>query len=266
MSTLVRFEAFSTLILLAVFAGSAISSAQAQDLAREKRMADEIVDAILDGDPVNLAANGHEFLSIYTETGSGKPKGTVVLIHGRGFHPDWPEVVGPLRVGLAESGWHTLSVQMPVLEKDAKYYDYVPLFPAVYPRLDATLAYVREQGSGPVVLLAHSCGVHMSMAYLEARQFKGIDAYIGVGMGATDYKQPMNRPFPLNRLKMPVLDVWGSDDYPAVHRLAPRRAANIAKTGVGMSKQVVVPEADHYFRDQDEALLEVVNGWLAEIF
>ena len=39
----------------------------------------------------------------------------MIILHGRGYHPDWAEVANPLRVGLAE-GWNTLSLKMPVLD------------------------------------------------------------------------------------------------------------------------------------------------------
>ena len=80
-----------------------ISTSYASDLEREKRMADEIVDAIIDGDAVYLEANNNEFLSIYTEADSDV-KGVAIILHGRGFHPDWQDAINPLRVGLAESG------------------------------------------------------------------------------------------------------------------------------------------------------------------
>ncbi len=41
----------------------------------------------------------------------------VLINHGRGFHPDWVDTVQPLRVGLVDYGWNTLSIQMPVLAK-----------------------------------------------------------------------------------------------------------------------------------------------------
>ena len=96
------------------------------DYARETRLANQIVDMILDGDPVWLEADAHEFLSIYTE--ADEPRAAVLILHGRGFHPDWADAVNPLRVGLVEHGYSTLSLQMPVLDKEAKYYDYVPIF------------------------------------------------------------------------------------------------------------------------------------------
>ena len=41
-------------------------SADASDIAREKRLASQVVDSIIDGEPVFLKSGGHEFLSIYT--------------------------------------------------------------------------------------------------------------------------------------------------------------------------------------------------------
>ncbi len=91
----------------------------AADIEREKRLASQIVDSIMDGEPVFLKSGDHEFLSIYTE--ADEPVGAAIIMHGRGFHPNWSDVVYPLRVGLVEHGWNTLSLQMPVLEKEARY-------------------------------------------------------------------------------------------------------------------------------------------------
>ncbi|MBE9560906.1 MAG: DUF3530 family protein [Proteobacteria bacterium] len=226
-------------------------------------MADEIVDAILDGDAVFLKANDHEFLTIYTE--AEEARGTAVILHGRGFHPDWQDAINPLRVGLVESGWNTLSVQMPVLEKQAKYYDYIPLFPEAISRIEAAIAYARENLKGRVVLIAHSCGAHMAMAWADTESFETIDAYVGIGMGATDYKQPMKQPFPLDRIKVPVLDVYAENDYPAVIKMAPERLRLIEKAANNKSAQVVVAGAEHYYIDKGDALTQVIDQWLQSL-
>ena len=235
-------------------------------------MAEEIVDAILDGDAVFLKANDHEFLSIYTEAADAdeKIRGTAVILHGRGFHPDWQDAINPLRVGLTESGWNTLSVQMPVLEKQAKYYDYLPLFAEAIPRIEAAIAFAREQASGPqsshkIVLIAHSCGAHMAMAWADVESFESIDAYVGIGMGATDYKQPMKHAFPLDKIKVPVLDVYAENDYPAVMKMAAERLRLIRAAANKKSAQAVVKAADHYYVDRGEALTEVVEKWLQSL-
>lgn len=255
----------SLLFILPLFLASAFAS----HLDREKRMADEIKDAILDGEAVYLKADYKKFLAIYTE--SEMAKGVAIILHGRGFHPDWQDVVHPLRVGLTSSGWSTLSVQMPVLESDARYYDYVPVFPEARLRIDAAIQYARRMLSntpdGKLVLIAHSCGAHMAMAWVEANNDASnkIDAFIGLGMGATDYKQPMLKPFPLSSLTVPVLDVYADGDFPAVLKMAPDRVAMIEKAGNKKSKQVVVTKADHYYTDRGEELTRIISQWLTSL-
>jgi pimeloyl-ACP methyl ester carboxylesterase len=252
---------------------AAASVLPAQDLDRERRLASEIVDSIMDGEAVILhvgemaksTAKDAKFLAIYTESEIMPAHGAAIVLHGRGFHPDWAEVVRPLRTVLPEHGWHTLALQMPVLEKDATYYDYVPIFPAAFPRIVAGIAFLREQGISRIVIIAHSCSVHMTMAYIEAFGDAEIAAFVGIGMGATDFGQPMKKPFPLERMTVPVLDVFGSDDFPAVVREAPARAAAEVSAGNALSRQVMVEGADHYFTDKDDELIAVVSAWLESL-
>jgi len=248
--------------LIIIFIIIASHGSIASDIAREQRMANEIVDSILDGDAVYLKSGEHEFLNIYTETDAEKPSGAVIILHGRGYHPNWEEVVRPLRVGLLDFGWNTLSMQMPVLEKDAKYNDYIPIFDESFPRIDAGIKYLKEQGNKKIVLIAHSCSVHMVMAGIDAGKFKNIDAYVGIGMGATDYQQYMENPFPLDKIKAPIFDVYGAEEYPAVLNGAADRKKLIMLAGNKKSKQQSIPHANHYFTDQGDALLEAVSNWL----
>ena len=236
--------------------------AAAQDLERERRLEAEIVDMIIDGEPVHLDAGGHPFLALHTEAADGGSGRAVLVMHGRGFHPDWPEVAAPLRAELPEHGWETLSLQMPVLGKSAKYYDYVPIFPTAFPRIRAGIEYLRERGADIVVLAAHSCSAHMAMAFVRHHGDAGFDGFIGIGMGATDLGQPMREPFPLAAMTVPVLDLFGDEDYPSVPREAPGRLAAIRTAGHPRSAQRMVPGADHFFRDMDEELVEVVVDWL----
>jgi pimeloyl-ACP methyl ester carboxylesterase len=235
-------------------------AAGASDIAREKRLASQVVDSIIDGEAVFLKSGDHEFLSIYTE--ADEPGGAVIIMHGRGFHPNWADVVYPLRVGLVDQGWNTLSLQMPVLDKEAKFYDYLEIMDEALPRIEAGIDYLKQQGNEKIILIAHSCSVHMTMAWVDAGRMRDIDAFVGIGMGAVDYKQPMKRPFPLEKFNVPVLDVYGEEEYPAVIRGAPERLAAMQKAGNPKSKQLVVPGANHYFTDEGDALLEVVGHWL----
>lgn len=253
-------------IITAIALGAIVSlPVLASDIEREQRLAREIADNILDGEVVYLEGDDHSFLNIYTETAADISKGAVIILHGRGFHPDWEDTVKPLRVGLTEKGWNTLSMQMPVLEKAAKYNDYVPILAEATPRIEAGIEYLKQQGAEKIIIVAHSCSVHMVMNWIDAGRFSGVDAFVGIGMGATDYKQPMVKPFPLDKITVPVLDVFGSDDYPAVLRGEEERRRLVKAAGNPKSSQVIVPEANHYFTDQGGDLLEVVSQWLETI-
>lgn len=118
--------------------------AWASDYAREKKWADEVLPSVLTGDPVYLEqANGHKFLGLYTL--AGKAKAGVIVVHGIGIHPDWG-LIGMLRQGLAEAGYATLSIQMPVLAADAKAEQYPPTFDEAAERLRLAVAQMLRQG------------------------------------------------------------------------------------------------------------------------
>ena len=102
----------------------------------------------------------------------------------------------------------------------------------------------------------------MAMAWLEPTAGRPIDAFIGIGMGATDYRQPMQRPFPFAKLKIPVLDIYGSEDYPAVHRLAPIRLEAMQLGGNVSSTQLIVDGADHNFTAYTDAMARIITRWL----
>ena len=252
-------------VLAAAFAALPSLGATAQDLERERRLEAEIVDMIVDGEPVHLDADGHSFLGIHTEADDGGSPRAVIVLHGRGFHPDWPDVAAPLRSELPEHGWDTLSLQMPVLGKSARYYDYVPIFPAAFPRIRAGIEFLRGQGADPIVLAAHSCSAHMAMAFVRRHGDAGFDGFVGMGMGATDIGQPMREPFPLQAMSVPVLDLFGDEDYRSVLREAPARLAAIRTAGNPRSAQRIVPGADHFFDDRDEELVDAVAEWLATL-
>jgi alpha/beta superfamily hydrolase len=72
----------------------------------------------------------------------------------------------------------------------------------------------------------------------------------------------MRQPFPLDRLSIPVLDLYGENEYPAVLRMAPERKRAMDDSGNQQSSQIMLPGADHYFTDRGDALVDAVTDWL----
>ncbi|HEU0187699.1 MAG TPA: DUF3530 family protein, partial [Gallionellaceae bacterium] len=138
----------------------AAAAAQASDYAREQKWADEILPCVVVGDPVYLEQkNAHKFLSLLTKT--PKTKAAVIVVHGIGVHPDWG-VIGVLRSQLAEHGYTTLSVQMPILARDASTEIYPATFPEADERLQAAEQFLQARGYRKIALVSHSMGSRMS--------------------------------------------------------------------------------------------------------
>lgn len=232
------------------------------DYEREERLAQEAIAGLFDGEVIYLNDGKREFLSLLSEPEDSEFDGAVLLLHGRGFHPDWPQVAGPLREGLGELGITTLSLQMPVLAKDAKYYEYLEILDESFPRIQVGIDYLMNSNYGWIAVVAHSCSVHMTMGWIKEIDNVPFDAYVGIGMGATDYGQPMLEEFPLSSIPVPVLDVFGDQDYPAVINAADRRAAAIVAAGNSRSQQIQLSGPDHFFEDYEDVLVETVGEWI----
>jgi len=223
-------------------------NALASDYAREKKWADEVLPSVLTGDPVWLAQdNGHKFLGLYTPV--EKAKAALVVVHGIGVHPDWG-LIGSLRQQLPEAGYATLSIQMPVLQVDAKTEAYPPTFDDAADRIKLAVAFLKDKGYAKVAVVSHSLGSRMSYHYLSRTPDAAVAAWVAIGTsGAPD----------LAKLKLPVLDLYGQNDLPQVVQNAGKRKAGLKQKG---SAQIRVPGADHFFEGQDGPLLEQVRGWL----
>jgi hypothetical protein len=246
-----------TALLFCLFVQGSVS---ASDLDKERRWAEQIVDALLDGEAVYLDDGRSEFLAIETESATGAAGKAAVIMHGTGVHPDWPTVVLPLRVGLTESGWHTLSIQLPVLANEAEHADYLPVYQWVPGRIDAAVAYLREKGFDTVVLVAHSQGAGMAAHYLSG-EHRPVEGFVAVGLSGGIAGGAMDNLAKLGRIGEPTLDLYGSADLEEVLADAAAKAARAQAANADYTQQQV-EGADHFFDGEEEALLDAVNAWL----
>lgn len=221
----------------------------AADYAREKRWADEVVPSVMVGDAVWLQDGPHKFLALFTPATDAKA--AVIVVHGLGVHPDWG-LIGVLRQQLAEQGYSTLSVQMPVLRADAKGDEYPPTFPEAGRRLRQAVAFLKEKGYARLAIVSHSLGSRMSHAFLSTTRAGDVNAWASIGASGTE---------DWSALKLPILDLYGGQDLPAVLKQVPNRAKALKQPG---SRQVKVDAANHFFEGQDAALVDNVKAFLDE--
>ncbi|MFD2231188.1 DUF3530 family protein [Alkalimarinus sediminis] len=53
------------------------------------------------------------FLALELYENTAESQGAVLLVHGAEQHPNWPQVIKPLRMILPDDGWYTLSIMLP---------------------------------------------------------------------------------------------------------------------------------------------------------
>jgi pimeloyl-ACP methyl ester carboxylesterase len=226
----------------------AIAQQQPSDYAREKRWADEIVPALVAGEAVWLEApRTSKFLGIYTEAPGAK--GAIILAHGLGVHPDWG-VIGELRTRLADAGYTTLSVQMPILAADAPAARYPVLFWEADARFAGALTYLRRKHYDRIWVVSHSMGSRMANHYISAHPQVPLAGWISLSISSGDIG-------PFKRIKFPVYDVYAENDLEAVIKGAPKRAATLK--GLRGSSQTMVFGTDHYFAKKEKDLVSLIR-------
>lgn len=257
---------YKYLILVIFLSQSAAAfGASKSDLGKEKRWREQIVPALITGEAVNLKAGGSEFLGLYSENATEKASGAAIILHGIGVHPAWPDVIEPLRISLPEYGWHTLSLQMPILANTAGVEQYKPLIDEVVPRIQAGVAFLKAKGIRNIVIIAHSFGTGMGGHYLATSPDKSVRAFVAIGMGTFGFDERMNTLNNIPKINLPLLDIYGSEDLPAIVSSAQQRLAAARKVGRSAYQQVKVEGANHFFSNMDEILIKRVRGWLQRV-
>ena len=240
------------LTLLPALAALALATAvPAQDLEREARWRAEVLAALVVGEAVQIPGPaGQPFLGVLTEpSGTGRDRTTlVVLVHGIGVHPDHG-IIGKLRMDLADRGYATLSIQMPVLASDASPEQYAPLVGHAVERIGSAAVWARTRGYRDLVLVSHSLGSRMANAYFDGTKPPAFRAWAALGLNA-----PFTPTFSCSP-PVPVLDVLGERDLAPVLTNAGSREAVAKASG---ARQHRMADTDHFYAGREAELADVV--------
>lgn len=253
-----------SLISLLFFALSPYAlAASKSDLAKEKRWEEQIVPSLLVGEAVKLKADVTEFLGIYAENTADKALGGIIVMHGIGVHPAWPDVIDPLRMQLSEVGWHTLSLQMPILPNEATGKDYPPLYDEVPARIQAGVDFLKSKGVQNIVLAGHSMGAGMGLYYLSTKPDPAVRAFVCI---SSDFGFPadarMDNIAHFRLIKIPFFDVSGSIDNDDVLKASAIRSSLAKKLSNKNYQQKVIEGANHFYNNMQDELVKIVRGWI----
>lgn len=244
---------------LSLFALTSLAS----DAKREADFADEIAKTKYPGKMLWLEAERQKFLGLYTETERKSNKGTVIVLHDQGGHPNQRQLIKSLRTFLPEHNWSTLSLQMPLREIDANETDYYALFPEALARIQAGIKYLQDNKTETIILAGYGLGAMMAV-YSQSEKAADIKAMVLISLAVPDtqHKSAQTLEF-IKKITIPMLDVYADRDLAAVVESArDRRLA--AKENVAY-RQVKIGEEDHLYQHDEGLVVKRLYSWIERV-
>jgi hypothetical protein len=273
---MIRIDNFIIVLLLSFFISGQLAAADNQELSREQQIADKLAQVADVDEIISLKAMGGRFIGLYKSASSSESfgeisktretNGVVILVHGMGAHPDWPDVISPLRTQLTESGWSTFSIQMPILSPEEPVAKYGKTLKIANSRISAAIDYLHAWEMQPIILLGYSFGAAQAANYLASDKSKNVAAFVSVSMLSQKFIKPGLDVFKfISRINIPILDIYAEDDLDAVRRGIDDRRLAASKNSHVLFQQIEVQQAVHYYIGVEKALAEQIHMWLQQM-
>jgi hypothetical protein len=198
--------------------------------------------------PYISAQAGTQILTIYTEAQDAGPQRKARI----GRHP-WHGRTSGLEYGwhaapqLAEHGYTTLSIQMPVLANDAEAEAYQSLFPEAEERIAVAVDFYRPKVTN--VIVSHSMGSAMSRYMWRITDQAGRMGSLGRAW------------LLLFRYTHPRVSVR-EHDLPPVLNMARSAQLHSRVTSIPGSEGA---KSDHFYNNHETEMVEAVNNFLGSI-
>lgn len=225
-----------------------------------------------------LTADGDEFLGLFRESESGDPQGCLIILHGDHGHPDWPQVVSPLRERLTQHSWCTLAIEIPDIGGRATpakaatadtpsgtdLATELPNEATVFARIDAAVDLTRDKGYSQVAYLGYRTGAAYALRY-TAEKGTTNQALVMIeprtSAPVSEYTLAQN----IERLRLPVLDYYFNRNSRAARFAAYRQAAANKRTSRSVTYTQIdaLPDA-RYDPTGDKRLIQRVWGFLKQ--
>ncbi len=257
-------------ILAFIFNGQ-LAAEDIKELSREQQIAEKLTVTADADEIISLKASGGHFIGLYkraksNEINTGEAHGVVILVHGMGAHPDWPDVISPLRTRLTEFGWSTLSIQMPILSPEEPISEYGKTLRLANGRIQAAVDYLHDWEIETIILLGYSFGASQAANYLASNKSEEIKAFVSVSMLAQKFIKPGLDVYKfIAGIPVPILDIYGEDDLQDVRRGIDDRRLAASKNGNTGFQQIELQKAGHHYLGLEDVLVEQIQAWLQNI-
>jgi dienelactone hydrolase len=184
------------------------------------------------------------------------------LLHDQGSNANSNEVIRPLRLGLAESGWDTLSLQLPAAYRGNDAGAWQSRQTVINERLQAGLDWIEARKPPNRVIVALGDSGAIALTFAATRTPEQLQALVLVSSPLASAETGAVPP-PLQQRELPILDLYAERDHPPVTATATERRNAAAKAGYEDYRQRVLIGAAAGFHSQEDSLIAAIRAWLA---
>ncbi len=215
----------------------------------------------IQGEVIQLELEDGPFTAIHLRHQRGEGRGGIVLLHDQGSSADSYEVIRPLRLGLARSGWDTLALELPAAHRSEKASDWRSRQSVIQARLQAGLDWLTGRGQTTRVVIAMGDTGSIALEIASAVPPGELQAMVLVSTAIEPGDTAALAA--LEKLKLPILDIHAERDRTAVVATAATRRAAAEKGGNQGYRQRTLPGSTAGFHRQEAALVAEIRAWLA---
>jgi len=210
---------------------------------------------------LHLQLGGHSFTAVLDESRLANTRGLVILLPEAGWRAD-AGLMRVLRRVLPGHGWGTLSLQLPVLEPEARREEYLGLLPEAAARLETAVKVMKGEGMRNIALAGHGFGALTLLRYLGGEPDEAVRAVV---LLSPWWPGNMIRQLQqwLRKVTIPVLDVRAERDAREVLQSAVRR--HLILKGRSGYRQWRITGVGHRYRGREVWLAERIYGWLQRV-
>jgi hypothetical protein len=227
-----------------------------------------------------LSYQDETFLALYRTAQTSAPEGCIILIHGNNEHPDWPNVISPIRMAMTENSWCTLSIEVPD-SKTKESLSFInktedvnteitdesdtslPNEEVVFGRIAASITFANEQGISSISLLGYGTGATYALKYSTENQLN-TGALILVSATMPGTSSPFLAADSLTTSLQPVLDYYIQPNQLDKQYANARRIAMLQRQAQNpIYTQIKVTSNSQFSIDQKQ-LIQRIRGFLKQ--
>lgn len=233
------------------------------DRGWEQRTSEKLAKEIETAEVLWLEAKKERFLALYTDQNKKIANGAVVILHAMGAHADWPQIIAPLRTRLPEHGWSTLAIQLPAIAPENQIEDYGATLDQAAARIETAISLLRERKFLNIAIIGQGFGAVTGLNFVQKASKQKVVSIVTLGLQDYAFVKPAIDVLNLiEKVKIPILDIYGSRDFRNVVQQAPDRRLAAKKGENDNYTQLEIEGADHHFNGMEDVLVKRIRGWL----